>query len=520
MQKILARIGILVTVLLLIEYGAVPYHVQAATVNISPSSGIVGTTVTISSSDFGANETGITVKYDGVAITTTPSTPSANSTGGWSATFVVPASRSGSHTVTASGSLTATVTTNFNVTPSISVSPTRAGPRSTVTITGTGFGANETGITVTYYTTISSYTTMVTNPTTISVDTSGSWTATFVVPASTAGGHIVGASGSVTTAAATTTLTVIPGISVNPVRGAPWSSATITGSGFGASETNISVTWEGQVLTTVPASPSADTQGGWTATFIVPASSPGSHTIVASGSSGSASVSFTIAAGITVSPASAAPGTTLIVSGSAFNASETGIRITYDGTVQPTTPTVVSADSQGSWSATFAAPASRSGAHTIGASGVTPLVTTTFYITPGISIGRSSGAPGSSITVTGSGFGAGERSISVTYDRTVVASVPQADSLGGWTTTFTIPASPSGSPHTIDAYSSTTQDAAVADQTFTIVPGISINRSSGAPESSVTVTGSGFAANEKNITVTYNSKTVASGITANSNGGW
>ena len=105
----------------------------------------------------------------------------------------------------------------------------------------------------------------------------------------------------------------------------------------------------------------------------------------------------------------------------------------------------------------------------------------------------------------------------MTYDSTPVGQGIAADSQGGWSTAFVVPASASGS-HSIGAYGSVTLKASVPNLNFTVTPGISIGRSSGAAGTSVTVTGSGFGAGETGITVTYDGTPVAQGITANSQG--
>ena len=214
------------------------------------------------------------------------------------------------------------------------------------------------------------------------------------------------------------------------------------------------------------------------------------------------------------------PGSWVSVTGSGFVGNETGIAVTYDST---TVAQSITANPLGGWSATFVVPASASGSHSIDAHGsVTTAASVpnmTFTVTPNMSISRSSGAAGSSLTVTGSGFGASETGITVTYDGTTVALGIIANSQGGWSTAFVVPASASGS-HSIDAYGSVTTAASVPNMTFTVTPGISISRSSGAAGSSVTVTGSGFGASETGITVTYDGTPVAQSITANSQGGW
>ena len=475
--------------------------------------GVPGSWVTVTGSGFVGNETGIAVTYDG---TTVAPGITANPQGGWSATFVVPASASGSHSIDAYGSVTPAASvpnTTFTVTPGISISRSSGASGNSLTVTGSGFGASETGITVTY------------DGTTVALgiiaNSQGGWSTAFVVPASASGSHSIDAYGSVTTAASVPnmTFTVTPGISISRSSGASGSSLTVTGSGFGASETGITVTYDG---TPVAQDITANSQGGWSAAFVVPASASSSHSIGASGSVTPAAsvpnVTFTITAGIAISRSSGAAGSSLTVTGSGFGASETGITVTYDGT--PVAQSIT-ANSEGGWSATFVVPASASGSHSIDASGsVTTAASVpnmTFTVIPGISISRSSGAAGSSLTVTGSGFGASETGITVTYDGTPVAQSITANSQGGWSAAFEVPASTSGS-HKIGAYGSLTQTTSASEVSFNIGPAISVSHDYGYVGETVEVTGSGFGANAP-LRLSYDDEEIpAQGETTDSSG--
>jgi hypothetical protein len=341
------------------------------------------------------------------------------------------------------------------------------------------------------------------------------------VPASASGSHNIDTSGSVTTPAIVPdlTFTVTSGISLSRQSGAVGSSVTVTGSGFAASETGITVTYDG---TPVAQDITADSGGGWTADFVVPASASGAHTIDAYGSTtpmaNIPNKTFTVTSGISISRSSGAAGSSLTVIGSSFGASETGITVTYDGT-----PVAqgITANSDGGWSVAFVVPASASGSHSIDAYG---LVTTaasvpnmTFTVTAGISISRSSGTAGSSVTVTGSGFGAGETGITVTYDGTPVAQSITANSLGGWIATFEVPASTSGS-HKIGAYGSLTQTTSASEVNFNIGAAVSVSPNNGNVGETVDLTCSGFAANAP-LTLSYDNQTItAQGGTTDSSG--
>ncbi len=245
-------------------------------------------------------------------------------------------------------------------------------------------------------------------------------------------------------------------IYLSPPSGVTGTTVTVTGSGFSTNETPITFYYDSTVVATAPSVPSANISGGLSGiTLVVPASPSGPHTIVASGPNNSANTTFTVTPGISVSPSSGAPGTTITVTGSGFSANETAIKVTYDGTAVATTPSAPSTNSQGGWSATFVVAVSPSGSYNIGASGSTTsagsVSNKTFTVTPCISTNSPSAAPGSSVTITGSGFGASETGIAITYDSTVVASGISANYQGGWSRTFVVPASPS-SCHIIEAY--------------------------------------------------------------------
>src|SRR5437879_3313675 len=91
-----------------------------STISLDPTSGPVGTTVTVTGTLFFPNSD-VTVSYDGTAVATNPSTITTDLAGGFTATFTVPTSTAGSHTVeakdTASDSASAQFTVTSNATP-------------------------------------------------------------------------------------------------------------------------------------------------------------------------------------------------------------------------------------------------------------------------------------------------------------------------------------------------------------------------------------------------------------------
>ncbi|MFZ0169169.1 MAG: IPT/TIG domain-containing protein [Candidatus Dormiibacterota bacterium] len=125
------------------------------TASLSPTSGPVGTVVTISGSGFPANAT-ITATFAGVAVTlsgTTTTTASGGIPTSAPPTFTVPAtapgSLAGAHAVVVTAGGYPAPSVSFTVTPSISLNPTGGTKGSSITITGNGFAANSK-LTVTF----------------------------------------------------------------------------------------------------------------------------------------------------------------------------------------------------------------------------------------------------------------------------------------------------------------------------------------------------------------------------------
>src|SRR5207253_9061566 len=111
--------------------------------SLSPTSGAVGTSVTITGTNFGASQGTSTVTFNGTSATPTS----------WSATSIVVPVPSGGTTgnvvVTVSGQASNGVA--FNVFPSISsLSPTSGPVSASVTITGLNLGSSQGTSTVTF----------------------------------------------------------------------------------------------------------------------------------------------------------------------------------------------------------------------------------------------------------------------------------------------------------------------------------------------------------------------------------
>ena len=165
-------------------------------ITLNPNNSAPGNTVTITGKGFRLN-TSITVTYNAITVQTQPQTVITDASGSFSATFIVPSGTSGNYFVRASdGAFAATAT--FGVTSKIEIAPAAGNVGTELRVNGVGFTPLGK-VTLSYD---------AQEIATVSVDATGSFTASFKAPASKAGVHNISArdqtvSGLVVTAAFT-----------------------------------------------------------------------------------------------------------------------------------------------------------------------------------------------------------------------------------------------------------------------------------------------------------------------------
>ncbi|MBM3118135.1 MAG: hypothetical protein FJ006_01035 [Chloroflexi bacterium] len=244
-------------------------------IEISPTSGWVGTVIGIAGSGFASGETNIKVTYDGLTVKTGIA---ADTKGSWQSSFSIPTSAKGSHEVNAFGAVTPedrVTRISFNVSPGIKLQPASGYLGGTIHVgdnlwvSGVGFEANEAGIKVTFDGTL------VTSG--VIADAKGSWTDRLEVPPSTRGEHTIDASGEITKAGDIPDAIIIvsPKIEMNPTSGAIGSEITVRGTGFAENQI-ITISYDGAKLATGTAT---DTKGNFIASFKIPKSKAGEHTV-------------------------------------------------------------------------------------------------------------------------------------------------------------------------------------------------------------------------------------------------
>jgi hypothetical protein len=178
-------------------------------------------------------------------------------------------------------------------------------------VEGTGFASEEEGIKVTFDGEVRTQD--------IPADVDGSWTASITVPVRTCGRYIIDASGTSTRGrdVEDVSFTLVAGISVEPISAYVGETIGVAGGGFQPGEMGVRVTFDGSVAATdIP----VDAHGCWESSFILPASSHGSHTVSASGQT-TAAVTTTLttkARIVEFSPAQGAPGDSISLTGNGF----------------------------------------------------------------------------------------------------------------------------------------------------------------------------------------------------------
>jgi hypothetical protein len=324
---------------------------------------------------------------------------------------------------------------DFVVLPFVKIDPEEGPVGTQVTFSGNGFAASQ-DIQVSFLGTAS----------TAKANAVGSWTLNYTIPATPASGYtfeVEFKEGTLWYDLVGKHFEVTPKITA-PSSGSVGQTIQVKGTGFASKEAGIRVIFRRQGTTVdVVAKDSipADEDGFWEATVVVPAVQGGNYAIDASGALTKAGdvpdVSFALGAGILVEPSSAYVGDTITVKGGGFASGETGIRVTLDGQVAAT----LTARTNGTWESSFVLPPSAYGSHTVSASGdVTKNAATATLSTRARIEGLSpiQGAPGDSVSLTGSGF-SGNQGLTVTVGGVAVSENMRTLSNGNVVINFRVP---------------------------------------------------------------------------------
>lgn len=240
------------------DYQEINYFTVAPDIDLDEYTGTVGQEIVVNGTGFAANnDVNITFDGDGVAIDKT------NEDGSFSgATFDVPESYNGNHTVKATDKDGNYSTIEFATMESIAISAKTAAAGTGVTVSGTGFLADG-DITIQ----LANDKIAVTE-----TDDNGSFSDSFVVPAMVKGTYkmkIGDGSNS-----AYTDFTILCATTINPVMGNVGTEVTVSGAGFAPNATVLVKYENTQVVKTT-----TDDNGTFETSFSAPVSEHGDHTV-------------------------------------------------------------------------------------------------------------------------------------------------------------------------------------------------------------------------------------------------
>jgi hypothetical protein len=295
-------------------------------------------------------------------------------------------------------------------------------------------------------------------------------------------------------------------ISLNPTSGRAGSTLTVTGTGF-ATGTFIQINFNYGAKQYVQLVGSETT---FSASFAVPDISPGTYPVQAV--DGATLVQLTpavyytiLSAEIEIDPDEGPVGTEVEIDGSDFNSRE-DITIEFDDEDVDIASGDEETDSDGDFTCTILIPESTADEHTITVIGEDSdaEAEAEFTVEPEISIDPTSGAAGTKVSVSGTGFKE-DHDIDISFDGSEVSTTIETDDLGSFSGTFTVPtkvkdtytvkASDGSNKHSVD---------------FTIIAGAELSLTTGNVGTELTVSGTGFTA-DGTVTIKYGDTQVATG---------
>ncbi|MFH0769547.1 MAG: IPT/TIG domain-containing protein [Chloroflexota bacterium] len=421
----------LVLALLVATAPAMPALAESE-VYVSPSSGPVGTVITIAGSGFTRNAS-VSIYFPDK--NTHKLYAETDITGYFSgANFSIAAYPVGSQTVYVRDMYSGNWSlATFTITSKISLDRLSGYVGDIVKVSGNGF-ADSVGATI-YFDEVRIGTTTTTGAGTLTTST-----ATFTVPVTYQGNHtikVIDASGN----SDTTEFVVNPSSNISPTSGIVGSIVSVNGTAFTANHL-IAITFDGKAVTTTQASVTTDSKGSFQVGFNVPVGANGVHRVTISDGTNETRNNFTILASADIKPISGYVGSKIMASGTGFLANKL-VTINFDNEKVATAST----DSLGSFAATFSVPVANAGKYKVMASDGTNIVeaefsiTTTASIIPVTSV-ASPGYVGTDITVNGVGFMAG-KTATVTYSDNQVAT-PTVSADGSFAVSFKAPPSAGG----------------------------------------------------------------------------
>jgi hypothetical protein len=296
-------------------------------------------------------------------------------------------------------------------------------------------------------------------------------------------------------------------INLSPDEGVPGEEITVYGYNFTA-EARVYVYYYPDGSRIQLARVETDDDGEFEVDVIIPESYTGAHEVYAEDEDDiDASEDFDVEPGLTVDPEEGPVGTDVTIEGHGFAEDEEDIEVRYYFNGNYTTIEVddIEADEDGWWEVSFQIPTSDQGGHEIDAQGddssFAEVRGVDFEVMPSVSLDKYSGSVGESITMTGNGFVANERDITILFDGEAVETEIRADDSGYWQESFEVPEL-SGDTYDVTAAGEYTDEEDIDELSFEIGPGLVLSPDQGHVGTDLTVTGGGFTT-DQNVIVRY-----------------
>jgi hypothetical protein len=301
-------------------------------------------------------------------------------------------------------------------------------------------------------------------------------------------------------------------IELSPSSGLPGTEVTVHGYEF-AEGKPVDIYYDGIL---VSEGTETDPSGDFTIIIPIPEGCSGYYQVHADVGYAEADAYFHVKPGLTISPEKGPVGTNVTVKGQGFAKNEQGIELMYylNGSYETIERNIV-ANAKGSWETSFQIPFSTRGEHEIDAQGAESkdyeVEDAIFRITAEISLDKSSGIAGDTITVSGVKFAANEKDIKILFGDQVMVTDIKANSKGEWEASFDVPVMPVGE-YSITAEGEWTKREDIEELIFEITPDMQLSAYEGHVGMNLTVTGHGFTPNA-DVVITYDGGQVATAAT-------
>jgi len=442
-----------------------PTPLATPTLLASPSSGPVGTIVSLSASGF-APTSSIGITWNGGLACSGP----VNASGAFACVFTIPRATGGSHPFVGTDTASNTATAAFSLLPTLEATPTAGVVGTTVSFAATGFGG-----TIPIH--VSWPGGMACNGVT---DATGSFTCLFTLPAMTAGPHTFSAIDSVPNTA-TATVTVASQLSVAPSSGHVGTAVTVAATGYAGTSTTT-VSWSGGTV----CSGTTGAAGGFTCSWSIPSTTGGPLVLTGTdAASDAAHATFTVLPLLVVSPTAGLGGTVVSFEGSNFAASSAVTVAWVDGTACTATTAA-----GGGFACTFTLPVGTPGGTYVftGTDAASNSAQASFLVPSLLSTAPASGPVGTTLAFSATGF-AVSSGFSITWTRGTACSGTTTAS-GGFGCTYPVLPTPAGTY----TFTGTDVPGDVGTTTFTVVPQLTVTPPTGPAGTALVVSGTGFGA--------------------------